>query len=88
MMDERLPAMRSTMNYADTSATLASWLRGRIGRWEIERREALLMRDEMSVKSFRRQVVKCAIAAKAAWRRIKSADYVARTATTAAIDRG
>lgn len=45
----------------------ASWLRGRIerARREIERRETLLMRNEMSVKSLGRQVMKRAIMQKA-----------------------
>jgi len=43
----------------------ASWLRRSwIERREIERWETLLMQDEMSVKTFRRQVTKCATATK------------------------
>lgn len=59
MMDERLlawdrPWIMQTLQ--------ASWLRcGWMSRRETERRETLLMRNEMSVKSFRRQVTKHAI---------------------------
>lgn len=52
MMDE-VTAMRSTMNYAATSRLMASRLDGRLNDGE-----TLLMRNEMSVKSFRRQVTK------------------------------
>lgn len=59
MMDERLlawdrPWIMQTLQ--------ASWLRcGWMSRRETERLETLLMRNEMSVKSFRRQITKCAI---------------------------